>query len=97
MPGRHFSNRADGFAREIESRSREEISKRLGQVIRQARQDRGLSIASLSRIADVSRRVIRDLERGDGYLPTLATLLDLSWTLGLTLGEIGQQIDPPRP
>lgn len=53
-----------------------------------------MSIARLSALADVSRRTIRQVESGDGYLPTLSTLLDLAWALGLTLGEIGQQIDP---
>lgn len=97
MSGRDTSTRLGRVDREIDPPSREEISKRLARVIQHARQSRGLSISRLSRLAEVSRRVIRDLERGDGYLPTLATLLDLSRVLGLTLGEIGQQVDPPRP
>jgi transcriptional regulator with XRE-family HTH domain len=97
MVGRLNSNRAGGGDRMIESPTREEISSRLALVIRNARQRRRLSIVRLSSLADVSRRTIREIERGDGYLPTLSTLLDLSRPLGLTLGEIGQHIDPASP
>ena len=97
MPGRVTSNRVGEVDRKIGPPTREEISSRLAQVIRHARKSRRLSIARLSALADVSRRTIRNVERGDGYLPTLSTLLDLSRVLGLTLGEIGQRIDPANP
>lgn len=69
------------------------VSARLASVIKRARKEEGLSLMALSRRSTVSRRAIRAIERGDGSLPNLATLIKICRVLGLTFAELAKSID----
>lgn len=74
---------------------RHEVSRRLSRIIRTTRRLRELSISELSRQTEISRRTIGDIEKGEGYLPSLFTLMTIARSLGLTMGEVGRELELP--
>lgn len=65
---------------------------RLAQVLRAARQDRGLTTAALAQASGVSRGSVVKLERGDSQ-PSAALLGRLCGPLGLTLSELFARVE----
>ncbi len=62
--------------------SKENISKRLAQRLKDARQSRHLSLDALARLSGVSRSMLSQIERGESS-PTVAILWNLTNALGL--------------
>src|SRR5690349_7292735 len=60
----------------------------LGELIRAARRARGLSQAELAEAVGMAQRSISHLERGEVERPQTHTLLRLSETLGIPLGDL---------
>ena len=71
---------------------------RLGQIVRELRHQRGLTIVQLANQAGVARETLIALERGTAN-PTLATLEHIADALACSLSEliVGAEIGPPRP
>jgi len=65
----------------------DELSRRLADTVRAARQARALSVALLAERAHVSRAMVGKIERGE-VQPTAALLARLSGALGMTLSEL---------
>ena len=64
----------------------------IGEQVRRARQDKGLSLSALSEMADVSLGAISNLERGASS-PSIRTLLSVTGALGISLGDLFSSID----
>lgn len=72
------------------------FSQRLALVMKRARVEQGISLMRVSAMTGISRRAIRVMEKGDGSLPSLATLLGVADALGLSLVTIARQVEEGR-
>jgi transcriptional regulator with XRE-family HTH domain len=68
------------------------IAIRFGRVIRNLREQRGLSQEALSELATLSRSFLGEIERGEA-IPSLETLQKLSDALGEKLSFVIQQCE----
>lgn len=66
----------------------------IGEQLRQARQQRGLSLTALSEQTDVSVGAISNIERGASS-PSIRTLLSITNALGISLGDLFSDVSPP--
>lgn len=65
----------------------DDLTTALAATVRDAREQRGLTVAAVAEISGVSRAMISKVERGEAQ-PTAALLAKLSGALGLTLSEL---------
>jgi transcriptional regulator with XRE-family HTH domain len=75
------------------------MAKTFGQVVRQLRQERGLSVYALAQRTGLSDQAIHDLESADRQ-PSLDTLRRMAAALGVTLDWINERLPPvqlPEP
>jgi transcriptional regulator with XRE-family HTH domain len=70
-----------------------ELRRRVGESIKRAREERGLSLSDLARQSGTNKATLSTIEQGRAN-PTLETLWSLAAALHLTLGEL---VDPPSP
>lgn len=70
------------------------VSERLARSLRVQRQARGLSLGELARRSGVSKASLSNLETGAGN-PSLETLWRIAGALGLPLGELLGEDEPP--
>ncbi|MEX1364435.1 MAG: helix-turn-helix transcriptional regulator [Nannocystaceae bacterium] len=71
------------------------ISAEVGLIMKQTRVSRRMSLMKLSQVTGVSRRSIRVMERGDGAVPSLGTILKVSRALGMSFVEVAEAIERP--
>ncbi|MBS1541882.1 MAG: helix-turn-helix transcriptional regulator [Bacteroidetes bacterium] len=71
---------------------KEVINETFGKVIKQLREERGLSQQELADYAELDRSYISDMERGR-YNPTLHTIYKLAEILKVKPSEILQKVD----
>jgi transcriptional regulator with XRE-family HTH domain len=69
-----------------------EIEKAVGLALRRARESRGVSQRELSRLSQVSRSFLADVENGRGQ-PTIPTLKRLTDELNMSLVELVGEIE----
>ena len=72
---------------EIEKKKKEEFSKRLGELIRKIRTEKGMSGAELARRCFMDKPNISRLEKGK-FSPTLYYLRKICKGLGITLSDL---------
>lgn len=70
----------------------DELAAAIGARVREARQRRSLTLDQLAESAELSRRMLVNVEQGTAN-PSVATLLRLAQALGLGLPEL---VEPPR-
>ena len=71
---------------------KEEINEAFGKVIKQIREEQGLSQQELADYAELDRSYISDMERGR-YNPTLLTIYKLSEILKIKPNKLIERID----
>lgn len=67
----------------------------LGQVVRELREERGISASKLERMADLSNPTIWKLEHDEGN-PTIATVEKVAGAFGLTAAELMSMAEGDR-
>ena len=70
-----------------------EVTYRLGDIIKHARTERGLSLQDLYKMTGISASVISDLENYKGTVPTLHTVIQLSFALEIPLSAFFKQYE----
>lgn len=74
--------------------SAEELTARVGRLIRGHRAAQGISLAELATRSELSRTILARIERGEGN-PSIGTLWRVSRALNLPLGDL--LVDAPAP
>lgn len=87
----HYGARVDHFS----EHEADELAGRVGRLVSARRRTTGLSAAELAERSGLSRTIVSRIERGEGN-PSIGTLWRLSKALGVSLGDLLGDPEPPR-